>query len=90
MNFKQFFFQQDPKKLAIFLKREYFRVAELKNSFTSKQGTNKYSSNFVPSSSNKELKIVNFNSEYEITFSLVNEKPEVLNWNWNIEYYVES
>jgi len=38
----------------------------------------------------KELKVVNFDSEYEVTFSLVNEKPEVLDWNWNIEHYVES
>jgi hypothetical protein len=39
---------------------------------------------------NKDLKIVNFDSEYEITFSLVNEKPETLNSNWNIDQCVES
>ncbi len=65
------------------------RVAELKNSFNTKQGLKQFSSNYIPAPS-KELKVVNFDSEYEITFSLVNEKPEVLDWNWNIEYFVES
>jgi len=76
------------KKLAIFLRRDYLRVVELKSSFNTKQGLKQFSSNYMPAPS-KELKVVNFDSEYEVTFSLVNEKPEVLDWNWNIEHYVE-
>jgi hypothetical protein len=82
-------FRIGTKKLAIFLRRDYLRVVELKSSFNTKQGLKQFSSNYMPAPS-KELKVVNFDSEYEITFSLVNEKPEVLDWNWNSEYYVES
>ena len=37
-----------------------------------------------------ELKVFNFDSDYEITFSLVNSNPEVFGLDWNIKYLVES
>jgi hypothetical protein len=38
----------------------------------------------------QDLKVISFDSDYEITFSLINSKPEEIDSNWNIEYCVES
>jgi hypothetical protein len=40
--------------------------------------------------SKDELKVVNFANEYEITFSLINSRPKLINSDSNIEYCIES
>jgi hypothetical protein len=38
----------------------------------------------------QELKVFNFDSEYEVTFTLINEIPEKLKSNWNVDYCINS
>jgi phosphatidylinositol glycan class S len=67
------------KRLAIFLKREYIRYLDLVSSFNAKLGIKAEHSS----------RVVNYDSEYEITFSLVNEKPQV-DIEAKIEHYIEK
>ena len=75
---------KDFGKLARFIKNDYIRLNDLTNSYNAKLGI------IRQLSSSTAIKVVNFDTQYEITFSLVNEKPEVLDWNWDIEHFVES
>lgn len=71
-------------KLANYLKGQYLRTKQLSDSFQAKQAT-------VRKAPKKdELKMFNFDSEYEITFSLVNSNPEVFGLDWNIKFLVEK
>lgn len=73
----------DYVKLAGYLRSEYLHQDKLKRSFDSKLNILRK----LPEKN--DLKVINFDSEYEITFTLINELPERFK-TWNIDFCIGS
>ncbi|CAF0806895.1 unnamed protein product [Brachionus calyciflorus] len=71
------------EKIAEYLKKQYLHLEKINEEYRLKLDTERR----LPSK--KDLKVVNFDSEYEITFSLINEIPEKYS-NWNIDECIRS
>ena len=73
----------DLEDIISFLKKNYLLSKRLDNIIKSKLNIKRK----LPTKD--ELKVVNFDSDYEITFSLIDSQPSSKT-NWNIEFCFES
>lgn len=73
----------DYGKLVGYLRSEYLHEAKLKRNLDSKLNILRK----LPEKS--DLKVINFDNEYEITFTLINELPERFK-TWNIDFCIGS
>jgi GPI-anchor transamidase subunit S len=78
---------KDLSLISKFLKQNYLKVNHLKKKVKSHLNGN---DRILSKNKEKDSKTFNFDSHYELTFSLINSKPEKIDSNWNIEQAIED